>query len=227
MDLERIYRYRFRDVDPEQRRRVWAVVAVDLHRRLGDPERFLDPAAGFGELVAGSPAPERWAVDLIDYGITALPGVRAQVAPLLEADLPADHFDAVVVANLLEHLRDPEEVATVLDRLAAVLRPGGRLAVLGPNFRYAFREYFDCADHVLPLDEAAVAEHLVGVRLEVEEVVGRYLPYSFRSRLPASPTLTRWYLRCPPARRLLGKQFLVVGRRPAVAADPAGDPTAR
>ena len=40
------------------------------------------------------------------------------------------------------------------------MEPGGTLAVLGPNFRYCHREYFDCADHNLALTHVAVAEHL-------------------------------------------------------------------
>jgi hypothetical protein len=62
---------------------------------------------------------------------------------------------------------------------------------MGPNFRYCAREYFDCADHTLALTHVAVAEHLHAAGFEPVKVVPRYLPYSFRSRLPALRTLTR------------------------------------
>ena len=39
------------------------------------------------------------------------------------------------------------------------------------------------------------------------------MPVSFRGILPPSPTLTRQYLRMPFAWPILGKQFLVIGRR--------------
>jgi hypothetical protein len=83
---------------------------------------------------------------------------------------------------------------------------------MGPNFRYCRDEYFDYADHTLPLTHLAIAEHLYAAGFEVAEIVPRFLPYSFRSRFPASPSLTRAYLRTPAAWRLLGKQFLVIGR---------------
>jgi hypothetical protein len=55
---------------------------------------------------------------------------------------------------------------------------------------------------------------------EVESVAPRFLPYSFRGLLPPSAALTRTYLRTSAMWRLLGKQFLVIGRKPG---SPAGD----
>jgi hypothetical protein len=88
----------------------------------------------------------------------------------------------------------------------------GRIAVLGPNFRFCAKEYFDCADHCVALTHVAVAEHLYSAGYEVERVIPRFLPFSFRGALPPSAVLTRQYLRLPLAWRLLGKQFLVIGR---------------
>jgi hypothetical protein len=131
------------------------------------------------------------------------------------------------VSNFLEHLAVPGQVAEFLACSLAWLRPGGRIAILGPNFRYCSREYFDCADHVLPLTHISAAEHLCGAGYTLEEVVPRFLPYSSRSLLPKSAWLTRVYLRTPLAWRVLGKQFLVTGFRPATAgaAGPVGGRT--
>ncbi len=99
------------------------------------------------------------------------------------------------------------------------IAPAGRIVVMGPNFKYAWKQYFDFADHVLPLTHVTVLEHLAAAGFEVESVFPRFLPYSFTGRLPAWPVLTRLYLRAPWAWHALGKQFLVVGRAP-------GTPTA-
>ncbi len=90
--------------------------------------------------------------------------------------------------------------------------------MLGPNFRYCSKQYFDFADHVLALTHVAVAEHLYAAGFEVERVIPQFLPYSFGGILPPSPTLTRLYLRMPFAWRVLGKQFLVIGRVPQSSA---------
>jgi SAM-dependent methyltransferase len=214
MNHDRIYRYRFRDTDQGDRAAVWREIAAFIYRELDRPQRVLDPAAGRGEFINAVPARERWAVDRVvhDEG-TFEDGVRLLVADVFEADLPAEHFDAVWVSNFLEHLPSQETVAAFLERMRDVLRPGGRIAVIGPNFRHCAKEYFDMADHTVVLTHHAVAEHLYGAGFEPERVEARFLPYSFTGRLPASARLTRAYLRTPLAWRLLGKQFLVVGRR--------------
>lgn len=214
MDYERLYRYRFRDTDQGDRAAVWREIAAFVHAQLGAPERVLDPAAGRGEFINAVPARERWAVDRVAYAEgTYEPGVRLVVADALAAELPQEHFDAVWVSNFLEHLPSQEAVAAFLERMRGVLRPGGRIAIMGPNFRHCAKEYFDMADHTVILTHRAVAEHLYAAGFEPERVEARFLPYSFTGRLPPSPLLTRRYLRTPAAWRLLGKQFLVVGRR--------------
>ena len=70
-------------------------------------------------------------------------------------------------------------------------------------------EYFDCADHTTILTHVAVEEHLVAAGLVTEQVVPRFMPYSFRSRLPSFEITTRLYLRFPTAWKVLGKQFLL------------------
>ena len=90
-------------------------------------------------------------------------------------------------SNLLEHFHSPEEVAAFLDRMRATLAPGGVLALMGPNFKYCARDYFDCADHLLALTHVSVQELLFASGYAVREVVPRFLPFSFRSRLPRRP----------------------------------------
>lgn len=215
MDYERLYSYRFREIDQAAREAVWREIARYLTEQVLDrPQRLLDPAAGRREFIAAAPAPERWAVDAVDYGEAAGdPGLRVLVSDIFDTELPDAHFDGIFVSNFLEHLADPEAVHRFLRKMRAASRPGGRLAIMGPNFRYCADEYFDCADHIVVLTHVSVAEHLYAAGFEPREVIPRFLPYSFRGRFPASARLTRGYLRTPAAWRLFGKQFLVVGER--------------
>lgn len=218
IDYERLYEYRFRNVDQTAREGVWVEIANHIHQVMGAPQKVLDLAAGRGEFINVVPAPERWAVDWLDQG-TWQPAVKAIIGNVFDIDLPPAHFDGVFISNFLEHLASQEQVADLLQLTRDSLAPGGVVAVLGPNFRYCAKDYFDCADHVLALTHGAVEEHLAAAGFEIQTVVPRFLPYSFRSLLPPSPTLTRLYLKAPAAWRLLGKQFLVVGRVPG----PDGD----
>ena len=71
--------------------------------------------------------------------------------------------------------------------------PGGRIAIMGPNFRYCSKEYFDWPITTSILTHVAIAEHLYAAGFEPQRVIPRYLPYSFRGSCPprrASPAST-------------------------------------
>lgn len=213
MDYQRLYEYRFRDIDQEARADVWGRIAPFIWRKMGQPETVLDPAAGRREFLLSIPAGEKWAVDEVDYEEAGEGTDISQVtSSIMDADLPRKHFDGVFVSNFLEHLSTQEAIFDFLTRMREVMVPGGRIAVLGPNYRYASKEYWDCADHYIALTDGAVAEHLYTAGFEPETQIPRFLPYSFRSRLPANPSLTGLYLKAPILWKILGKQFLVIGR---------------
>lgn len=215
MDLDRIYAYRFKDVDHAKRGMVWHELARYLHGRLGAPKVMLDPAAGLCEFINLVPSPERWAVDMNEPFIRqhAQKEVHVVIGDTLKVDLPHDHFDGIFVSNFLEHLHSQEEVADFLGKMCGHLKKGGRIAIMGPNFKYVYKEYFDFADHTVVLSELGVAEHLYGAGFEVEHIHPRFLPLSFRGGLPINRTLVRMYLALPWAWRFFGKQFLVIGRK--------------
>lgn len=214
IDYQRLYKYRFRDVDQGRRDHVWRAIAPAIYEWLGRPTRMLDPAAGRCEFINAAPSPERWAVDAIKYEETKpLDGIRLFVSDIMDAELPRSYFDGIFVSNFLEHLHSPDHVARFLERMWDCSRPGGRIAIIGPNFRYCPREYFDYADHRVVLTEQSVAEHLYAAGFEILQVHPRFLPYSFAGRLPTHPALVRAYLRIRLAWPLLGKQFLVIATR--------------
>ncbi len=214
MNYERLYEYRFRDIDQGARAAVWSEIAPHVHGLMGNPQTVLDPAAGRGEFIGSIDAAERWFVDEVAYPeAESDPDVKVVTSKIMDAELPEDHFDGVYASNFLEHLFNQEEIAQFLERMHRVMKSGGRIAIMGPNYRYCADEYWDCADHWVALTHVAIAEHLYAAGFEPVKIVPRYLPYSFRGILPPSKALTRMYLRTPIAWRLLGKQFLVIGQR--------------
>lgn len=214
MDYQRLYTYRFRDIDQDARAAVWDEIAPHVHGLMGKPQTVLDPAAGRGEFIGSIDAGERWAVDEVAYSeADQAPGVRYVTSRIMDAELPSEHFDGVFASNFLEHLHDQEAIAAFLERMRDLMVPGGRIAIMGPNYRYCAKDYWDCADHYVALTHVAIAEHLYAAGFEPTRIIPRYLPYSFRGILPPSPRLTGLYLRTPLAWKLLGKQFLVIGTR--------------
>lgn len=111
-----------------------------------DVGRVLDLGCSSGALGAGLKA--RGAVEVIGVEVDPVYAERAatrldrvEVADLeaafADADaaraLVGDGFDCVVCADVLEHVRDPEQV---LSSAAALLRPGGVAVVSLPNVGY-------------------------------------------------------------------------------------------
>lgn len=215
--VDTLYRHRFPAEMLARRTAVWRVLCDAWLTRYVSPDaRVLEVAAGYCEFINNIEARERVAVDLNpETRQHAARGVevRELAAERVAEELPHAHFDVAFTSNFLEHCRSREHVLEVLRSVRTVLRPGGRLLILGPNFKYCYREYFDFFDHRLPLTERSVEEalHIAGFEVELSEP--RMLPFTFRSRLPSWPWLVRLYLRLPFLWRIFGAQFFIVGRR--------------
>jgi SAM-dependent methyltransferase len=218
LNYGRIYTYRFRGVDHKKKQIVWKEISHWLYTTyLNQPHSILDPAGGLCEFINHVPAKEKWTIDIEKEFIEkfANPDVRLIVGNNLQVELPQNYFDAVFISNFLEHLHSQEEVGLILARMYASMKAGGRIAVMGPNFKYTYKEYFDFADHTVVLSELGLAEHLYGAGFNIIKIIPRFLPLSFRSGgiLPVSSFTVKTYLSLPIAWKILGKQFLVIAEK--------------
>jgi len=213
--VDRLYRHRFPATVLEQRNAVWKVLCRSWFSRYIPAEaRVLEVGAGYCEFVNNIAAAERVAVDLNpETKRHASPGVVVYeiAAERLAEVVPRSYFDAVFMSNFLEHCRSRDQMLQVLCAAATVLKPRGCVLILGPNFRYCYKQYFDFFDHHLPLTEKAIVEALQLANFEIRIVKPRTLPFTFKSRLPSWSWLVQLYLRFPLLWHLFGAQFFVVG----------------
>ena len=93
IDYQRLYAYRFRDVDQASRQAVWAEITAYVHRRIRAPAKVLHPAAGRCEFINAISAAERWAVDTVDHGEFRDSDVKVIIDNILGAELPLAYFD--------------------------------------------------------------------------------------------------------------------------------------
>ena len=124
INYERLYTYRFRDIDQAGRQAVWREIARYAHGRMGAPRRVLDPAAGRGEFITAAPAAERWGIDLVGQGVPESAGVNMIISDIMDAALPGGYFDGVFLSNFLEHLPGQNAIAAVLGKLHAAMAAG-------------------------------------------------------------------------------------------------------
>ena len=192
---------------------VWRVVAEHLAVWVPRDGHVLEIGAGYCDWINNVVAARRVAVDMWpETARYAADGVEARildVARELSTFGPAA-FDAVLASNILEHF-EPAVATTVIDDIGRLLRPGGRLIVVQPNFRYAAREYFDDYTHRSVFTDVSLPNLLRAHGFRIEHVQARFLPYSMRnSRLPIRAWTVRAYLRSPIKPR--AGQMLVVAR---------------
>jgi len=217
MRVAKLYKERFNSVEVDRKNRLWRVLCKDFFQRFVPEDSIvLDIGAGYCEFINNIRARRKYAVDLNqDARAYANRDVEVFTSPANDLHfLPADSVDIAFVSNFLEHLQSKEEVLRVLVEVHRVCKPGGRILVLQPNIRYVHDQYWDFFDHRTPLSDRSLAEALMIAGFNIERILPRFLPYTTKSRLPSFPFLVRLYLRISLTWRILGKQALVVGRKP-------------
>ena len=98
----------------------------------------------------------------------------------------------------------------MLEALRHKLTARGTLNNVQPNYRYAYREYFDDFDHKSVYSHISLSDFLAASGYEVFIVEPRFMPLSIKSRLPIRPMLIRMWLASPV--RPNGKQMLIRAR---------------
>jgi SAM-dependent methyltransferase len=215
INLKEVYGLRFDEEDALRKDAIWKEVTRYLQRFVDGA--VLDLACDRGDFIRNIQAREKWATDLRDVSAHLPEDVKFLQADGLTLDsvLPTSHFDVVFMSNYLEHLPSADAVVRQFEVAREILKPGGRAIVLQPNIRLIGSAYWDFIDHRVALTEKSLVEAGDLAGLEAERVIRRFLPYTTKSRLPQGAAFVRAYLAVPALWRLLGKQTLYIGRRPA------------
>ncbi len=219
-ELSRIYHRRFART-AAYRNRVWQVLTRHFFSRwIAADAAVLDLGCGYGEFINNIAAARKYAMDLnpdvpahLAPGVTLFSQDCSQAWPLPEASL-----DAVFTSNFFEHLPSKAALSETLRHARRHLRPGGRLVALGPNIKLLHGQYWDFYDHHVYLTEASLGEAMEIEGFEIEFITPHFLPFTMVEAPEYPMCFVRAYLALPLAWRVLGKQFLIVARRPAGAA---------
>ena len=196
----------------ERRAATWrALWRHHFRHRIKPDATVLDLGAGYGDFINSVTAARRIALDtwpgLSDHvavGVEPIIGPVTDLSSLAEASI-----DFAFASNLFEHLSQ-EDLVQVLGQLRGKLRGDGELCILQPNYRYAYREYFDDYTHRTPYSHIGLTDLLRAQGWTVTQVAPRFLPLTIKSRLPTWDWLVGAYLRSPL--KPMGKQRMISAR---------------
>ncbi|MBN1355106.1 class I SAM-dependent methyltransferase [bacterium] len=192
---------------------VWKAIVEYLQRFVPNDARILELGAGYCSFINQIKASEKHALDI--SAITrkhAGTDVKVSIQNCTNlGSYRSNMFDAVFSSFLFEHL-SREDLDRVMNQLRRIIRTGGVLITMLPNYKYISRHYFDDYTHLQVFSHISFTDYLSSRGFEPTEVQGRFIPYTFKSRLPKSAFLTRIYLHLPW--RPFAGNMLVIARNP-------------
>jgi len=200
--------------DP-RRERVWPYLTRYLQRFVRDGAAVLELGAGYCYFINNVAASRRVAVDLspamLEWKRDDVEGVVGDAAEYLR-NAGSEQFDFILASNFFEHF-EWDALGEMIGNVVKVLRPGGRLAVVQPNFRLAPRRYFDDYTHRAIFTDVSLQDWLAAAGLKVIRSEPRFLPLTVKSRLGGLSFLVPLYLRLP-FRPLAGQMFVLAEKPP-------------
>ena len=189
--------------------KVWRAITEYLQPYVGLNKTVLDLGTGYGDFINIIKAKKKYALDISpavkDYIGKEVVFINKPSTSL--EDVPTNSVDVVFASNLLEHL-ERTELDQTMKGIKRCMKNGGTLILIQPNFRYAYKNYFDDYTHKAMFSHLSLADAMFGYGFKPIKVVPKFLPLTLKSKLPKSYLLTKMYLNSPI--HPLGKQMLLI-----------------
>ncbi|MEN9412981.1 MAG: hypothetical protein RLZZ342_68 [Candidatus Parcubacteria bacterium] len=207
--------YASRFVPDATRSVVWKEIVRFLAPYIPAQATVVDLGAGYCDFINEVSAEKKYAVDISPELSTH---AGATVITLNDSasnlsGIASNSVDVVHASNFLEHI-DDAALPEVMGEIKRILKNHGTLILLQPNFRLAYKRYFDDPTHRRIWTDAGLEAFLVGEGFEITLSKPRFLPFSLRSRpslVPAHPLIVRAYIHSPW--KPFAGQMLVIARK--------------
>lgn len=193
--------YKSRYVWNDDRKVVWKEIVRFLNKFIPKDGTVLDIGAGYCDFINNVNAKNKIALDyspdLQKYAGAGVVQVNSSVTDM--GKVSDTSVDVVFASNLFEHLSDSELEAT-MSEVKRVLKKGGRLILMQPNYRLAYKTYFDDHTHKKVFSDTSLETFLLSHDMEIELKKAKFLPFSLRSRpsiIPVLPIIIRAYINSP------------------------------
>jgi ubiquinone/menaquinone biosynthesis C-methylase UbiE len=211
-----LYKNRFNVDDIRKKNIIWKIICKHfLQRYIHSEAVVLDIGTGFGEFINNIQCKEKYAVDTSEnarHYINA--GIKFIYRPGRDLSfLGNEVIDIVFISNFSEHLTSKQELVNSIEEIRRVLKKRGKLLILGPNIKYAYKAYWDFFDHNIPLSDKGMVEVLRVFGFAIREVIPQFLPYTTKSKLPKNAFAVWFYLKFPILWKIIGKQMFIVAEK--------------
>lgn len=127
--------------------------------RMAPGMAFLEAGCGRGEFLRGfrDLGLDARGVDISEKAPVLNPGIPVKVSDIEKDGIPYDDdsFDVVYSKSVLEHFHDPERYMEEANR---VLKPGGMLISLVPDWESCYKIYFDDHTHRSPFSVVSLRD---------------------------------------------------------------------
>lgn len=179
------------------RSKVWRAICEYLASFIPADGTVLELGSGYCDFINQISTKTKYALDINpEVEAHCADDVQFILADNNDINIPDNSVDVVFASNFFEHLHD-EERAYMLDQIARLLSDHGLLILVQPNFRYSYKHYWDDYTHVKAYTHESLPDMLASNGYTIRRVEKRFLPFSFKSKLPANYWLTKLYLAMP------------------------------
>ncbi len=198
---DKYYESRFK-FNPD-RDRVWREIVRYHEKFIPTNSVVVDLGAGYCDFINNVKAAKKYAVDTSPE----TPNYKKEDVIFLQnpawdlSSLGENSVDVVHASNLFEHF-DDSELKKVMGEIDRVLKIGGKIILMQPNYKLAYKHYFDDYTHKKVWSDVSLHDFLVAHDFKIVLAKPKFLPFSMKSDsslIPRSlvPFIVRTYLHFP------------------------------
>jgi SAM-dependent methyltransferase len=197
-----------------EREKAWKYLTHYLQKKfIANDSVILELGAGYCSFINHVSASKKIAIDIEpDFVNYAGSDIQTRVGSVTDLEwVKSNYVDVVFASNLLEHLYS-QDLLILFPEIFRILKPGGKFIVMQPNYRYAYREYFDDYTHRSIFSHISLRDSLLNYGYEVIYIKKKFMPLTLKSRLSKLSFIIPVYLRLPY--RFKAQQMLLVSVKP-------------
>ena len=178
----------------------------------------LDLGTGTGKFIMRVNAMKKHAVDINSNLSDYFSGTDVKFYKSSSASLPMiedNSHDVVFTSNMLEHLRNYEELFATLQEAFRILKKNrnSTLIIMIPNGNKVGSKFYDFIDHTLNLTDKSLIEALEIENFTIVESIPGFLPYTAQNvRFKVPKWLINFYILLPIRNRPFAGQMLLIAK---------------